>query len=716
MSRLILVSNRLPVTVEKDGKGDFNYSRSSGGLATGLSSVYQEYEGFWLGWPGITEEKLSGAEKQKLAVELEEEYNNYPLFLAEEEVNDYYYGFCNRTVWPLFHYFTRYTHFPEKFWQAYKQVNKKFFAALKDNLKENDNLWIHDYHLMLLPELIREEFPGVNIGFFLHIPFPSFEIFRILPWREEILNGLLGADLIGFHTYGYVRHFLSSVLRILGYKNDVNQINLDGRKVKVDLFPMGIDYQKFSETAQKPAVQEQIEMIKEKTGDTRLILSVDRMDYTKGIPERLEAFDYFLEQNPEYRGEVTLFIVAVPSRTKIEKYEEMKVEVSKLVGEINGKYGKVEWMPVRYLFQSVPFEQLVALYNYADVCLVTPLRDGMNLVSKEFLASSREKGVLILSEMAGSSYELGHAITITPTRKEEIAASIRKALEMEEEEQRRRLQLMKKRLKSYNVEKWAHSFVDMLASIENKERNTGVNRFDVPEKTGLLEDYKNAEQHMVIIDYDIFNERERNILRQKLNHICREERNSLILLTGDSRERMDEQLNDLNCNILAEYGDCFYNGRDWQAYEQPESPWSQEVAQILRLHKENTPGSRIQKRANSLRWNYQRSEPELSELRKKELKDTLNYFSKDLYIDIFEGEGFLEVKRSSSNINETLYKIIHKYYFDFFLLAGNLNRYLKIEEILPEETYIFEINSSQAEKSYKLVDSRDVLKLIELLP
>ncbi|MGM0438284.1 MAG: trehalose-6-phosphate synthase, partial [Bacillota bacterium] len=294
MERLILVSNRLPVNVSRDDDGEFVYEPSSGGLATGLSSVYQNYEGFWMGWPGIAEDELTEKEKYKMSNELKEK-DNHPVFLSQNELDNYYYGFCNRTLWPLFHYFTQYTQYPEKYWETYKKVNLKFFNELKDKIQPGDNVWIHDYHLMLLPEILRREFPDINIGYFLHIPFPSSEIFRLLPWKNEILKGLLGADIVGFHTYGYVRHFLSSVVRILGYNKNFNEINLGDRTVKAELFPMGIDYDKYNNAPENKNVRDEIKNIKQRTGNARIILSVDRMDYTKGIPQRLRAFDYFLE-------------------------------------------------------------------------------------------------------------------------------------------------------------------------------------------------------------------------------------------------------------------------------------------------------------------------------------------------------------------------------------------------------------------------------------
>jgi len=708
LERLILVSNRLPVNVSKDENGEFVYESSSGGLATGLSSVYQNYDGFWMGWPGIAEDELTEKEKYKMANKLKKD-DNYPIFLNQNELDNYYYGFCNRTLWPLFHYFTQYTKYPEKYWEAYKSVNLKFFRELKDKIQPGDNVWIHDYHLMLLPEMLRREFPDINIGYFLHIPFPSSEIFRLLPWKKEILKGLLGADVVGFHTYGYVRHFLSSVVRILGYNKNFNEINLDDRTVKAELFPMGIDYEKYNKAPDTKEVRDEIQNIKQRTGNARIILSVDRMDYTKGIPERLKAFDYFLENNPEYRGKVTFIIIAVPSRTKIDKYEELKIEVNELVGDINGKYGTLNWIPVWFLFKAVPFERLVGLYNMSDVCLVTPLRDGMNLVSKEFVAASKDKGVLVLSEMAGSSYELSKAINITPTRKEEIAHSIKKALEMNAKEQQNRLNIMKERIKNYDVKKWAKSFVNELMAGEKLRKGRD---FDKEAKDYIINDYRSSADRLLIIDLHSFNGQENTVVMDWLKKLANNDKNKLIIISRLKKDELKEKFSDFFCCLFSRYGECFYDGKEWTDLEIEKPAWFKDIEPIFQLHKENTPGASIERNTNFIKWSYAEAEPELAEMRKRELKDNLRYFSEDFDLNIVEGDKFLEVKSSSIKAYNKLYEFIEHIDFEFNAFIGNLNRFPKIEEILASDSYIFELNSVILDNSYKIDNPRDILKLL----
>lgn len=364
------------------------------------------------------------------------EFNCYPVFISKKDIEKFYYGFCNKTIWPLFHYFTSFAVYDEDYWLNYKKVNELFCSTILEIIKPDDVVWIQDYHLMLLPKLLREKIQN-PVGFFLHIPFPTFEIFRLLPtkWRTEILTALLAADLLGFHTHDYTQDFLRCVLRILGYEHSMGEIAFNGHIVKVDTFPMGIDFTIFYTAQNREDVKKEKEELLKSLGGYKVILSVDRLDYTKGILNRLYAYENFLEKNPQWHKKVVLVLVVVPSRIGVEHYKQMKKQVDEVVGEINGRFGDINWTPILYQFKFLPFHQLVPLYSVSDLCLVTPLRDGMNLVAKEYIASRTDKtGVLILSEMAGASKELREAIIINPNNIEEIADALKLALEISEEE------------------------------------------------------------------------------------------------------------------------------------------------------------------------------------------------------------------------------------------------------------------------------------------
>ncbi|MFW6117700.1 MAG: trehalose-6-phosphate synthase, partial [Thermoproteota archaeon] len=335
MKKLLIVSNRLPVTIQK--KDDtFNFKPSVGGLATGLSSFYKKRNSRWIGWGDISPSELNSDEKRRIKEKLSSDYDSYPVFLPKEDVDRYYYGFCNKTIWPLFHGFTQYAVYDKGLWTSYKRVNKKFANTIAEIAETGDTIWIHDYHLLILPRLLREKLEDATIGFFLHTPFPPCEVFRLLPWRKEILDSLLNSDLIGFHTYTYVQNFLSAIRRLRGYEHTLGRIRTDSRIVKVDSFPMGIDYDRFTEITNKPEVKKEIKEIRKEIETKKTIFSIDRLDYTKGIPQRLEAFDLFLEKYPEYKEKVTLILSASPSRTRVEQYKTLKREVDELISKING--------------------------------------------------------------------------------------------------------------------------------------------------------------------------------------------------------------------------------------------------------------------------------------------------------------------------------------------------------------------------------------------
>jgi len=453
MSKTIIISNRLPLKIAlEDDK--LRVTPSVGGLATGLKSFHKDGDSIWIGWSGLTEEEIPDHLEEEVKEKAKAE-DCIAVNLTEEEVDGFYYGFSNRTIWPLFHYFMEFTEAEHSSWEIYKQVNIKYAKEVLKHYEAGDRVWVHDYQLLLVPKLIRDEEPEAIIGFFNHIPFPSYEVFRTLPWRESVLEGMLGADLIGFHTYDYERHFLSSVTRILRHKVDFNEVTLPERIVKVDSFPMGIDYKKFEDAAlnhfrgtedEQSELQRRLDLHLEATPDAKLILSIDRLDYTKGIANRIRAFEYFLDKYPEFIEKVRLVMLAVPSRSNVPQYQRLKREIDELVGRINGKFSTVSWTPIWYFYRSMPFDNLIDLYTSCDVALLTPIRDGMNLVAKEYIATRTDHtGVLILSEMAGAAHEMNEALIINPNNFEQIALTLKQAIEMPKEEQIERNKTLQKK-------------------------------------------------------------------------------------------------------------------------------------------------------------------------------------------------------------------------------------------------------------------------------
>ncbi len=457
--KLQIVSNRLPVEIRKN-KGKLSLKKTSGGLATGLSSLQQEYDMVWTGWPGI---HTSSAEERSEIERFMAKKGLFPAWIPPKDYDGYYRGFSNKALWPLFHYFCQYAEFDDNCWQAYVKANRAFCTRLLENAGEADIFWIQDYHLMLLPQMVREKLPNARIGFFLHIPFPHFEVFRLLPWRKEIIEGLAGASLIGFHTRQYADYFIHSVEQILGKDTRDHYFREKGHTVKAGEFPMGIDYRKFAECAQQPGVIKRAQKYRKEYEGKKIILSVDRLDYSKGIIQRLRGFDRFLEKNPEYRKKVALLELIVPSRVKVDHYQHLKKEIDEFTGKINGKYGTPFWTPVRYFYRAVDFPILCSLYLAADVALITPRRDGMNLVAKEYVAAHQARpGVLILSEFAGAAQQLRESIIVNPNNLNEIAKAIKRALAMPVEEQESRFRAMQEVIRKTDVKQWAEGFIEQL--------------------------------------------------------------------------------------------------------------------------------------------------------------------------------------------------------------------------------------------------------------
>ncbi|HZE85544.1 MAG TPA: bifunctional alpha,alpha-trehalose-phosphate synthase (UDP-forming)/trehalose-phosphatase, partial [Puia sp.] len=509
MSRLIIISNRLPFSLDREGD-KINIRQSSGGLVSAIKSYFENNTA---SKPDITEKLWMGVADfpqgdwdQALAAHADkQEFTVLPLFMDKELYDNYYNGFSNSVLWPLFHYFSSLARYETQYFEAYTQVNQLFADRLLPLLKPDDIVWIHDYQLMLLPGMLREKMPAISIGFFLHIPFPSYEIFRLIPaeWKKVLLNGVMGADLIGFHTYDYVQHFLQSVKMLLGVENYFHNLQYKDRLVRIDLFPIGIDYNKFHEAANDPAILELRSRIRSNFEEKKIIFSVDRMDYSKGLIQRLNGFEYFLDRYPEWREKVVFILNIVPSRSEIPAYTERKKLIEEKIGTINGRFSSISWQPVIYRYNHLPFDEMVALYQAADVALITPLRDGMNLVAKEYVAScAAGRGVLILSELAGAASELSEAILVNPTDVADVASSITRALAMPLYEQRNRMTLMQRRLQDYDVVKWVNDFLDQLQQVKQEQLKQQVKFLDDRAIKDIRRHYQNSNNRCFLLDYD----------------------------------------------------------------------------------------------------------------------------------------------------------------------------------------------------------------------
>ncbi|MBN2224806.1 MAG: bifunctional alpha,alpha-trehalose-phosphate synthase (UDP-forming)/trehalose-phosphatase [Deltaproteobacteria bacterium] len=723
MKRLIIVSNRLPVNVEK-GRGGLAYKESVGGLATAVGSFYRDYSSLWIGWPGVSSEKITKAERDEITQTLMERYQSHPVFLSKKAIDKFYYGFSNKTLWPLFHYFPLNTVYDERLWKNYVKVNADFCTAVKQVAQPGDMIWVHDYHLMLLPQMLREDLPETSIGFFLHIPFPSFELFRLLPWRKELLEGMLGCDLIGFHTYEYAVHFMQSCHRLLGLEFNMGQAIVDDRIVKVDIFPIGIDYEKFSTSGETEEAKKEIKSLRKKVKERSVILAVDRLDYSKGLLKRLEAIEIFLKKYPEYREKVIFIQITVPSREHVDHYKILKSQIDTLVGKINGQFGTIGWVPVWYLYRSIPFSRLTALYQISDVGLVTPLRDGMNLVAKEYVAAKQDKkGVLILSEMAGAAAELGEALIVNPNNSEEIADKLKIALEMTDEEKIKRFSSMQNRISHYNITKWAADFFLQIDKVKELQKTMAMKEVNDRVKKKLLTKYADSSRRLFLLDYDgtlvPFADKPEKAVPSPatldvLRKLAADKRNEVVIISGRDKETLKAWFSDLDIGMVAEHG-VWLKARDagsWKMIEPLSNTWKKDLWPILEYYVDRTPGSFIEEKDFSLVLHYRTVEPELAQRRVREFVDETTHLTSNLALQVMEGNKVVEIKNQGINKGRAARHWTARENWDFILAIGDDVTDEDVFSILPEHGCSIKVGLRPSLAKYNVERSQDVLLLL----
>ncbi len=675
----VIISNRLPVSVSrKDAK--LVFESSSGGLATAMSSLAVDNK-VWIGWPGIDNDTLTDDERTQIIEELKK-YDCFPVFLSAKEVELYYEGYANDTLWPLFHYFQSIARYQDDYWSAYKSVNEKFADAVQEVSDQDAKIWIHDYHFMLLPALIRERLHASTIGFFLHIPFPSFEIFRLLPQRKEILRGLLGADIVGFHIYDYAQHFLDSCVRLLGVPSSNGALQYDNRTIKAAAYPIGVDYEKFRKQLQSKETKDALKQLEDTYKKEKLVLSVDRLDYSKGIPERLEAFRILLDQHPEYIGKIKLLMIAVPSRTGVQAYQALRDEIEKTVSRINGTYGAVDWAPISYQFQNRPFSEVVALYAKADIMLVTPIRDGMNLVAKEYVASKkRRNGVLILSEMTGAIDEMPESISINPNSALSVAEAIHSALVMPVAEQKKRLKAMQERLEVATVQNWGTEFMEDLR-IAARGDTESKRKLSPTARQRIATRFQTAERRLIILDYDgtlrgfvktpsplaaTPTLRIRRILKQ----LTDQPNTTVAIVSGRTRRALSGWFVGLPVVLAAEHGAWKRYDKKWEQVDSDFRKDKKRIRAVMEKYTERTGGSQIEEKDHALVWHYANVEPDVAFKRAVELRRELSELLRGEEITVHEGRNIVEVKPSFIAKSNVVRELKQRYPSDFVLCAGD---------------------------------------------
>jgi trehalose 6-phosphate synthase/phosphatase len=726
--RLIVISNRLPFTVAfKEGVPEFK--ASPGGLTTGLWS-YLEHEAaarkhqefLWLGWPGAS---VALEQQETVTDYAQKSFKSLPVFLPEESMERFYHGFCNKTLWPLFHYFPNLAQYEEEYWQEYQQVNRHFADAVRQVLKPDDLLWVHDYQLMLVPAMVRERFPFMPIGFFLHIPFPSYEVFRLLPraWRAEIIQGMLGASLVGFHTHDYTRDFLTSVLRTAGIEHQLGSLTLRERIVKVDTFPMGIDFDRFAQAAASAETEARVAELRAKCAGQRIIFSVDRLDYTKGLINRLRGYDLFLKRNPQWHGKVVFIISVAPSRIGVESYQDMKEELEQTVGRIAGAYGTVNWSPLIYQYRNLGFDEIVPMYRACDVALITPLRDGMNLVAKEFIASRPDQtGVLILSEMAGAAKEMGEALIINPVHSADFAQALEQALTMPLEEQVCRNGFLQERLRRYNVNRWAEDFVQTLLSTQQIEAARRARSLSGKIQAGLFERYRSATRRALLLDYDgtlvPFAAEPRLAapdppLIDLLARLSAVPGNHVAIISGRPRRDLDQWFSGSPLALIAEHGLWLRpKGGEWRMLKSITAEWKDRVSPILQLYVDRLPGALLEEKEFSLAWHYRRADPELASRRAKELLDNLADFTRNIDVQVLEGNKVLEVRHTGVTKGTAALEWLNGLEAEFIFAAGEDSTDEDLFRALPPTAYTVRVGLAQTAARFYLGGHLAVRRLL----
>ncbi|WP_185214409.1 bifunctional alpha,alpha-trehalose-phosphate synthase (UDP-forming)/trehalose-phosphatase [Sphingobacterium mizutaii] len=721
-SGTLIISNRLPVKIERK-KSKLKFTPSEGGLATGLGSFYKENGSWWIGWPGIIpknekEEELIRQELKKL--------NLIPIFLTEKEIKGYYEGFSNAILWPLCHYRPSYVELKQEFWLSYVEVNKKFAEAALPFIEQNTRVWVHDYQLMLVPNYIRELKESCSIGYFHHIPFPPIELFKMLPWRDELLEGLLGADLIGFHTYENVDNFLDSCSGVLNLQNNINSLKINGRKVLVDVFPMGIDYEKYKSQALDTETKEYSMHLKELYHNQKLILSVDRLDYSKGILQRLTAFEILLNDHPELHGQILLYMLIVPSRDQVNQYKKLRNEIDRKVGNINAVYGKPGWQPIAYFYNSLPFHVLSALYVAADVCWVTSLYDGMNLVAKEYIASKQEtKGVLVISEFAGASKELSDALVINPYAVHRTSRTLYDAISMEDEEKDERMHASQAIVSKFTVHHWVNLFMQRLEEIKNEQRHELARKVREKVENDIKSSYNVSKKRLILLDYDGtlvgFNKNADKAVPTPevyavLDKLSNDPRNLVTIISGRKYSNLESWFGGRPYYLIAEHGIWSnYPNHEWHLVPGLDNSWKTEVNQILQRFTDRTPGSSIEEKSHSLAWHYRKVERAFGLRQAQELLQELRHLNQVLDLQLINGDRVIEIKNKLVNKGKAAINLANEIDPDFILCIGDDATDEDMFIALPEHSITIKVGDKQSHAKYYVENNKEVLQLLASL-
>ena len=718
----MIISNRLPLSVKKIN-GRLEFSSSVGGLATGLSSYTSHLGTVWIGWPGIANEDLTENDKTKISRELKK-HHCYPVFLTKKQIEDYYNGYSNSVLWPLFHDLPA-KDAKKQWWPAYIQVNQQFAAEALRLSKPGSTVWVHDYQLLLVPDLIRQANRHDTIGYFLHIPFPAGTIFQQLPEAKSLLRGILGTNLAGFHTTGYSQHFLEACDLVLATGRHKDYVEYQSRAVRVSEFPMGIDYGRFAKALETPDSRTALRELRKQYRGKKVIITVDRLDPSKGLIERVQAYYDLLKQNPELLGTIVMIMIVAPSRTDISEYKTLKQRLDALLAKIASEFGTAKWQPIDFKYESVPLETVMLYYHLADIAFIAPLRDGMNLVAKEYLASKpTNNGVLVLSETAGAAEELRDAIQVNPHHPETLVDGLIQALSLPKNELKIRATRMQRHIKQFTVQNWATNFMDTL------QQPLGIAAVPTRTLSGkredeLLDSYALATKRLFLLDYDgVLRDfvkkpdaaRPTAQLMQILKRLAANPANEIVVISGRSKHDLMNWFSDLPIALAAEHGAFFRRrgGKNWHRTTQTENTWYSQVRGLFNYYTAATPGALVEQKDTALVWHYRAASPYYAQKNLVAIRRLLKPVLKKYKLVAKEGHKVLEVHSSDISKGRAAQEwLIHDH--DFVLALGDDLTDEDMFKVLPSGSYSVKVGRGQTAAHYRLNTVSEVIKLLEKL-
>lgn len=725
MSHVLIVSNRLPVSVSKvDGK--LVFSTSIGGLATGLQDYAKNRRSTWVGWPGIPSDELTAADKKFIIKRLAKSKCT-PVFLSQKQVDEFYNGYSNDLLWPLFHSL-KFKDSPHhaRWWKAYREVNQLFADAAKKAAQPGSTIWVHDYQLLLVPEYIRAKKPRANIGFFVHIPFPPAKEFLGFPESKKLVRGLLNADLLGFHTPNYVADFLDICRELkLGDAED-GQVIVGSRSVRVTDFPMGIDYKRFAAADKLPEVKKAVRIYKQRYRRKKIIAAVDRLDISKGFVERLNAYREYLAHHPKMHGKVVFVLVGAPSRTDIPAYQRLASRVERLAADINSMYGNSRWQPVDYINHAIPFEQVTALFQVADVAFIAPLKDGMNLVAKEFIASKHGEGVLILSDTAGAAQELHDAIVVNHREPASLVNALEQALSMPKREVRARLKRMQQHLSEHTVQVWAGDFMTTLKKPIPTIRRSVTRKLTPVIATKMTADFRVARKRALFLDYDgtlapIVTRPEDAIpttaLLKTLKKLGDHKDTDVHVISGRSRNDLGKWLGDLPVTLIAEHGafERHAGNKHWRANGTAGNDWKQDVKPILQRYADRTPGAHVEEKSTALVWHYREASAYTAQKHLVVIKRLLQPLLRAHSLEAHDGKMILEIKHRDTSKGTQVAKKLSAEQYNFIMTIGDDYTDESMFKVMPESAYSIKVGTGKSAAKIRVKDTDEVFRLLKSL-